>query len=59
MPQRVPLAGDDPADPGAKVAGVRYQSTVAPYASSRPSTPSPDTWRQRNDGVAPSSRPDR
>jgi hypothetical protein len=59
MPQSVPLAGSDPADPGAKVAGVRYRSTIAPYASLRPSTPSPDTWRERNDNVAPSSRPDR
>lgn len=59
MPQSVPLAGADPADPGAKVAGVRYRSTVAPYASLRPSTPSRDTWRERNDNVAPSSRPDR
>jgi hypothetical protein len=58
-PQRVPLAGADPADPGAKVAGVRYRSTIAPYASLRPSAPSPDIWRGRNDGVAPSSRPDR
>ena len=59
MPQSVPLAGADPADPGAKVAGVRYRSAIAPYASLRPSTPSPDTWRERNDNVAPSSRPDR
>jgi hypothetical protein len=63
MPQSVPLAVADPADPGANVAGVRYRSTIAPYASLRPSTPSRDTsrdtWRERNDGVAPSSRPDR
>jgi hypothetical protein len=58
-PRSVPLAAADPADPGVKVAGVRYRSTIAPYASLRPSTPSPDAWRERNDGVAPSSRPDR
>jgi hypothetical protein len=59
MSQSVPLAGADPADPQAKVAGARYRSTIAPYASLRPSTPSRDSWRERNDGVAPSSRPDR
>jgi hypothetical protein len=59
MQRSVPLAGADPADPGAKAAGVRYRSTIAPYASLRPSTPSPDAWRERNDGVAPSSRPER
>ena len=32
----VPLAGADPADPGAKVAGVGYRSTIAPYTSLRP-----------------------
>jgi hypothetical protein len=59
MPQSVPFAGADPADPQAKVAGVRYRSTIAPYASLRPSTPSPGAWRERNDGVAPSSHPER
>jgi hypothetical protein len=59
MPRSVPLAGADPADRGVKVAGVRYRSTIAPYASLRPSTPSPDAWRERNDGLAPSSRPER
>jgi hypothetical protein len=31
LPTAVPLAGADPADPSAKVAGIRYRSTVAPY----------------------------
>lgn len=52
----VPLAvnGRDPADPQAKVAAVGYRSTVAPYTSLRPTTPSP--WRQQNDSVAPSPK---
>ena len=59
MPQSVPLAGADPTDPAAKVAGVRYRSTIAPYTSLRPSTPAPESWRDRNDSVAPPSRLDR
>ena len=51
MPATVPLAGADPADPGAKVAGVGYRSTVAPYTSLRPTAPS--SWREQNDRVAP------
>ena len=51
MPATVPLAGPDPADPGAKVAGVGYRSTVAPYTSLRPTAPS--SWREQNDRVAP------
>ena len=51
MPATVPLAGPDPADPGAKAAGVGYRSTVAPYTSLRPTAPSP--WREQNDRVAP------
>ena len=56
MPATVPLVGRDPADPAAKVAGVRYRSTIAPYTSMRPSTPAP--WRERNDGVAPQPKSD-
>jgi hypothetical protein len=48
-------AGDDPADPTAKVASVRYRSTIAPYMSLRPSTPAP--WRERNESVAPQRKP--
>jgi hypothetical protein len=53
----VPSAGADPADPGAKVAGVGYRSTIAPYTSLRPTTPS--SWREQNDRVAPAPKPDR
>ena len=51
MPITAPLVGADPADPGAKVAGVGYRSTVAPYTSLRPTAPS--SWREQNDRVAP------
>src|SRR5882724_139767 len=57
VPETTRLAGADPADPSAHAAGTRYRSTIAPYASQRPSTPAP--WRERNDSVAPPSRPDR
>lgn len=48
------LVGADPADPAAKVAGVGYQSTVAPYASLRPTTPS--GWKELNQRVTPSPK---
>ncbi|MGM4922816.1 hypothetical protein AB8A31_07905 [Tardiphaga sp. 804_B3_N1_9] len=51
MPVTAPLVGADPADPGIKVAGVGYRSTVAPYSSLRPVAPS--SWREQNDRVAP------
>jgi len=51
MPATVPLVGADPADPGAKVAGVGYRSTIAPYSSLRPAVPS--SWRDQNDRIAP------
>jgi hypothetical protein len=51
MPVTAPFAGADPADPGTKVAGVGYRSTVAPYSSLRPVAPS--SWREQNDRVAP------
>ena len=54
MPATVPLAGPDPADPGAKVAAVGYRSTVAPYTSLRPAAPS--SWREQNDRVAPAPK---
>ncbi len=53
MPAVVPLAGADPANPAAKVAGISYRSTIAPYTSMRPSEPAP--WRSRNDSVKPKS----
>jgi hypothetical protein len=57
LPTTVPLAGPDPADPGARVAGVGYRSTVAPYTSLRPAAPS--SWREQNDRVAPAPKSDR
>jgi hypothetical protein len=54
LPATVPLAGADPADPGAKVAGVGYRSTLAPYSSLRPAAPS--SWREQNDRVAPARK---
>lgn len=50
----VPLAGADPADPGAKVAGVGYRSTIAPYTSLRPTTPS--GWKEQNQRATPSPK---
>jgi hypothetical protein len=57
LPATAPLTGADPASPSAKVARVAYRSTIAPYTPMRPSAPAP--WRERNDSVAPSPRPDR
>jgi len=54
MSTAVPLAGADPADPGAKVASVGYRSTIAPYTSLRPTAPS--SWREQNDRVAPAPK---
>src|SRR5258705_8741254 len=60
VPETTRLAGADPADPSAKVVGTGYRSTTAPYTAMRPSAPAPsrESWRERNDSVAP-SRPDR
>jgi hypothetical protein len=57
VPTTVPFAGADPADPKARVAGVGYRSTIAPYTGLRPTTPLP--WREQNDRVAPAPKPDR
>lgn len=57
MPATVPLAGTDPADPSAKVAGVGYRSTVAPYTRLRPAAPA--GWREQNQSVAPTPKPSR
>jgi hypothetical protein len=54
LPTTVPLASADPADSGAKVAGVGYRSTIAPYTSLRPTAPS--SWREQNDRVAPAPK---
>jgi hypothetical protein len=53
-PTMVLLAGADPADPNARVAGVGYRSTIAPYNSLRPTAPS--SWRQQNDRVSPAPK---
>jgi hypothetical protein len=53
MPTTVPLAGADPADSGARVAGVGYRSTIAPYTRLRPTAPA--SWREQNERVAPKS----
>lgn len=50
----VPLAGADPADPAARVAGVGYRSTVAPYTRLRPTSPS--GWKEQNRRVTPSPK---
>jgi hypothetical protein len=57
MPAIVPLVGREPADPAAKVAGVDFKSTIAPYTSMRPSTLAP--WRERNESAAPQPKSDR
>lgn len=57
LPTTAPLAGADPADPSARVAGVGYRSTVAPYTSLRPVSPS--SWREQNDRAAPAPKSDR
>ncbi len=54
VPAALPLAGADPADPSAKVAGVGYRSTITPYTSLRPTAPSP--WREQNDRSAPAPK---
>ncbi len=54
MPASVPLLAADPADPAVPVPAVGYRSTVAPYESMRPVSPS--RWRQQNDSVAPASK---
>ena len=56
LPSTIALAGGDPADPSAKIKGIGYRSTIAPYGSLRPVAPAP--WRQRNEDVAPPNKPD-
>ncbi|ACE99636.1 hypothetical protein IP86_17365 [Rhodopseudomonas sp. AAP120] len=50
----VPPAELDSADPGVKVAGVGYRSTIAPYVSLRPV--SPNSWRDQNQRAAPTPK---
>ena len=49
-----PLVGADPADPAAKVAGVGYRSSIAPYSSLRPTVPS--GWKEQNQRVTPTPK---
>ncbi|MEO6380928.1 MAG: hypothetical protein ABIO35_02725 [Nitrobacter sp.] len=49
-----PLVGADPADPGAKIAGVGYRSSIAPYISLRPTAPS--GWKEQNQRVTPTPK---
>lgn len=53
-PATTHMASADPADPAARVAGVSYRSTIAPYTALRPSAPAP--WRERNESVTPRRR---
>lgn len=53
-PPPSPLVGADPANPAAKVAGIGYRSTVAPYSSLRPTMPS--GWKEQNQRVTPSPK---
>jgi hypothetical protein len=55
-PPPLPVAGRDPSDPSAHTAPVRYRSTIAPYTSRRPADPVP--WREQNEHVAPSAKPE-
>jgi hypothetical protein len=57
LPTTAPLAGADPADPRARVAGAGYRSSTAPYTGLRPTTPL--SWREQNDRVAPAPKSDR
>ena len=56
-PATAPLARRDPADPAAKVAAVRYRSTLAPYTRLRPATAAP--WGARDGNAAQPPKPDR
>jgi hypothetical protein len=48
----LPLVGDDPADPSAKVAGAGYRSTTVPYTRMRPAAPTP--WGGQDSSAPPS-----
>ncbi len=51
---RSPVAGPDPADPGARAPRVGYRSTIAPYKSQRPVDPAP--WGEQNERVTPAPK---
>jgi hypothetical protein len=51
---RSPVAGPDPADPGARAPRVDYRSTIGSYKSQRPVDPAP--WTEQNERVAPAPK---
>jgi hypothetical protein len=51
---RSPVAGQDPADPGARAPRVDYRSTIGSYKSQRPVSPGP--WREQNEQVTPAPK---
>jgi hypothetical protein len=51
---RLPVAGPDPADPGARVPRVDYRSTTGSYKSQRPVEPAP--WGEQNERVTPAPK---
>ena len=51
---RSPVAGPDPADPGARAPRVDYRSTIGSYKSQRPVSPGP--WREQNEQVTPAPK---
>src|SRR5437763_1526191 len=52
---RLPVAGPDPSDPGARTPRVGYRSTIGSYKSERPVEPAP--WGEQNQRVAPQPKP--
>jgi hypothetical protein len=48
---RLPLAGQNPADPGARVPRVEYRPAIGSYKSQRPVEPGP--WEEQNKDVTP------
>jgi hypothetical protein len=51
---RSPVAGPDPADPGARAPRVDYRSTIGSYKSQRPASPGP--WREQNEQATPAPK---
>jgi hypothetical protein len=51
-----PFVGPEPSNPFARTPPAAYRSTIDPYVSRRPAEPDP--WRQQNERVAPSPKPD-
>ena len=51
---RTPVAGPDPADPGARSPRVDYRPAVGSYKSQRPVDPAP--WGTQNERVAPAPK---